>query len=113
MMPFSSSSRGSRRTGEVARLFGGGAFGDQRFDSASEIPPAAADGFSTSKTASNIEQLREARREIAGQELAGVEGGVGFAQEFEDGGEGFGGVEIVVHRGAEVGSARRRFGDLR
>ncbi len=42
-------------------------------------------------------------------EGSGVDGGVAGADEFEDGGAGFGGVEVVGERGAEtLGKAQLR-----
>ena len=40
--------------------------------------------------------------DVAGEQRAGVGGGVGAADELEDGGAGLGGVEVVGQRGGEV-----------
>ena len=53
-------------------------------------------GLSTSNTESKRSRNSSARGGVARAELAGVHGAVGVAHVLEDGGQGFGGVQIVV-----------------
>ena len=81
---------------EVAGFFGGDALGDQGVDVV--IGEAALFGRRIQHVEDGIEVAQEFQGSdgVAGEELAGIHGAVGIADEFEDGGEGFGGVEIVV-----------------
>ena len=96
---------------EVAGFFGGDALGDQGVDVV--VGKAALFSRRVQHVEDGIEVAQELERRdgVASQELASVHGAVGVADKFENGGQGFGGFQIVVESFVEraMGSLRASF----
>ena len=103
----SSSSRIWSARAKFARFLAAVALGDQGVDlGIASSRRAFAVGCSTSKIESKAPGMRAPRPTLPGAELARVHGGVGVAHVLEDGGQRFGGVQIVVQAGRRTLAAR-------
>ncbi len=86
---------------EVAGFFGGDALGDQGVYIVVGEAAFFRRGVEHVEDGIEVPQEFQRRDGVASQELTRVHGAVGIADEFEDGGQGFCGIEIVVERFVE------------